>query len=307
MAVPATARFIESEGIRVSFRDTMLLFFKHIVEDAERKDLGQDGELNFAFVVDPEHDLEEMKAGVAYLNSEIARSFSALGRSYRSQIMVCHYPDLTARREMVYRRETRVHVVVEFSRATSPTVYRCFKRGHVLMYNGPMDAILSSKTNVALLSQYAAATDAFDAEERAFIEKHVPWTRLVAAGPVDFEGGEHFLPELLLSRRESFVLKDSTSSGGKGVVLGRFASPEAWRQTLDVALANGRWVVQLLQSSKPYLYQSGEYGCSVHDVIWGPFIFGDTYAGVILRMQPKTDQGAVNLSLHATEGIVFEV
>jgi hypothetical protein len=42
-------------------------------------------------------------------------------------------------------------------------------------------------------------------------------------------------------------------------------------------------------------------------VVWGPFDFGDRYGGVILRMQPKAAGGAVNLSLHATAGIVLEV
>jgi hypothetical protein len=103
------------------------------------------------------------------------------------------------------------------------------------------------------------------------------------------------------------VLKDADAFGGAGVVLGRFASAEEWRRTLDRALAEGDWVVQEILEFLPYLYQSGEYGCSIHDVIWGPFVFGDRYGGVVLRMQPKAAGGAVNLSLSATEGIVLEV
>jgi hypothetical protein len=57
----------------------------------------------------------------------------------------------------------------------------------------------------------------------------------------------------------------------------------------------------------PYLYQCGEHGCDVHDVIWGPFYFGETYGGTILRMQPRKWDGPVNLSRQATEGIIFDV
>ncbi len=57
----------------------------------------------------------------------------------------------------------------------------------------------------------------------------------------------------------------------------------------------------------PYLFQCGEQGCDVHDVIWGPFYLGQSYGGAILRMQPRKLAGPVNLSRVATEGIIFEV
>jgi hypothetical protein len=103
------------------------------------------------------------------------------------------------------------------------------------------------------------------------------------------------------------VLKKAGGHGGSGVVLGRFAAPERWREALATALREGDWVVQETLESLPYLYQSGDYGCSIHDVIWGPFVFGNRYGGVVLRMQPAAAGGPVNLTLHATEGIVLEV
>ena len=69
----------------------------------------------------------------------------------------------------------------------------------------------------------------------------------------------------------------------------------------------GDWVVQEYIQSRPYLFQAGRYGCSPHDVVWGPFVFGSTYAGTILRVQPKSIDGIVNLSRGATEGILLEL
>jgi hypothetical protein len=65
--------------------------------------------------------------------------------------------------------------------------------------------------------------------------------------------------------------------------------------------------VQEIAESLPYLYQSGDYGCSIHDMVWGPFVFGERYGGVVLRMQPAAAGGPVNLNLSASEGIVLEV
>jgi hypothetical protein len=91
------------------------------------------------------------------------------------------------------------------------------------------------------------------------------------------------------------------------VVLGRFTSPEEWEAVVRSALASGDWVVQEYVESLPYLFQDGEQGCSPHDVVWGPFVFGATYAGAILRVQPKALEGIVNLTRGASEGILLEV
>jgi len=184
--------------------------------------------------------------------------------------------------------------------------YAASKAGLIGLYNGPMDAILSDKRNLALLSRHAS-TAGYSPEEQAFIAAHVPWTRLVAPGEIDWEGRMQPLAELLAAEPARFVLKKGAGYGGAGVVLGTFASPERWRDALATALREGDWVVQETLESLPYLYQSGDYGCSIHDVIWGPFVFGQRYGGVVLRMQPAAAGGPVNLTLHATEGIVLEV
>jgi hypothetical protein len=308
--VPATAAVLEELGIEASYTDTMELLFRHLIAEDDRKGTSRGGELTLAFIVGDDDPVEEIAAGpvVVHLNQELARTLAAAQRGdLRGRVVACRYHDLVEAREGLYVGKLRVQAVLEFCEGrTPPHVYRAFKSGQISLLNGPMDSILSSKRNVALLSQLADS-DLFDAGERAFIARHVPWTRLVVPGDVDFAGETVPLRDLLLSRQESFVLKDAASFGGKGVVLGRFTPVEEWRKALDRALANGRWVVQEHLESLPYLYQSGDHGCSIHDVIWGPFVFGGAYAGAILRMQPKADEGAVNLSLHATEGIILEV
>jgi hypothetical protein len=230
-----------------------------------------------------------------------------MGLDLQGRVVVCSPEMLVPAVNGLYLDNQRIEAVIELSGSgTPPHIYRPFKGDLVGLYNGPMGPVLSSKRNVALLSQHAAS-GGYTADEQAFIGAHVPWTRLVSPGEVDYDGEVHLLVDLLTTRREHFVLKDAQSMGGKGVVLGKFVSSEIWRQTLDHALAKGGWVVQEVLESLPYLYQNGEYGCSIHDVIWGPFVFGGRYGGVVLRMQPKVAGGAVNLSLNATEGIVFEV
>jgi hypothetical protein len=276
-----------------------------VVDDLRGKGIIDSGELTIAFVTNAEK-VSKMAAELYYFDRELQRTIETMGIDLRGRTAACTADKLLPAEGGLHLEGRRVGAVIELGGdGTPPHLYRPFKGDLVGLYNGPLGNILSNKRNIALLSQHAAA-GAFPAE-KAFIDAHVPWTRLVVPGEVDYEGKMYSLVELLAERQERFVLKEGSSFGGSGVVLGKFASAEKWRQTLSGALAKGNWVVQEVLESLPYLYQSGEYGCSIHDVIWGPFVFGERYGGVVLRMQPKIAGEAVNLSLRATEGIVLEV
>jgi hypothetical protein len=304
LAAPPTARFIRSEGIDVTFTDTIFEMFRHIIEDVRTKGSFRNDEITIALVTDP-YEVPRMITLLGYMNDEVQRTIASLGLTLKGLVVACSPAELTLKGNGLRLDNRKVDAVVELtSNSTPPSIYRLFKGEVIGLYNGPLGIILSNKRTLALLSEHAAS---FLPAEQAFIEEHVPWTRLVVEGPVDYAGQTHPLIELLRGHRDLFVLKDSNSCGGEGVVIGKFASQELWRETVDRALLEGDWVVQEVQQSLPYLYQSGDYGCSVHDMIWGPFVFGDRYGGVILRMQPKAVGGAVNLSIAATEGIVLEV
>jgi hypothetical protein len=305
LAAPPTARFVESEGLRIAFTDTMGEMFRYVVEDLRRKGIIRQGEVTIAFLAFPE-EVDHVAAGLDYFNRELRRTIARMGLDLGGRVLACSGAQLAVRGSRLLLDDRRVDAVVEINGRSPAAIYRLFKGDLIGLYNGPMGPICSNKRTLALLSQHAD-TAGYSPEERAFVAAHLPWTRLVTPGEVEYEGEAHALVELLLARRERFVLKDGDSFGGSGVVLGKFATPEHWRETLDRALVEKDWVAQEILESLPYLYQSGEYGCSVHDMIWGPFVFGARYGGVVLRMQPQAVGGAVNLSLTASEGIVFEV
>jgi hypothetical protein len=306
LAVPAVARFLAAEGIQVSFTDTMVAIFRHVVEDARRKRILQGGACTVAFVVEPEQSANLARI-LDYLNSELRRTLEVMGLDLAGRVVSCSYEQLTVSGSSALLGDRRIDALVELSGPPAPPrIYLLFRGGRVGLHNAPVSPLLDNKRTLALLSQHAGS-GAYDAEEQAVIAAHVPWTRLVAPGPVEYRGETHRLADLLTAHPEWFVLKDAASWAGKGVFLGRSAPPEQWRATVAEALAGGHWIVQELQESLPYLYQSGAYGCAVHDVIWGPFVFGDRYGGTVLRMQPQGMGGPVNAALSASEGIVLEV
>jgi hypothetical protein len=301
--IPATARFLAAAGIDFAHTNTVRSLFSHAI--ARARALSGDGEVNTVIVVSPGDGILGSPVFRSYFSSEYAPACRAHGVA--GEILICPYAELVPSRGQLVHAGKRIHVVVELSREnTSPAVYRCFKQGNLCLFNGPLGLILMSKLNIALLSE-GAERGVFTGDDAAIIRRHVPWTRRVAPDHVTYEGERVYLPDLLIARRERLVLKEVLLVGGKGVALGKVTPAERWRELAEAALASGQWVVQEVLESRPYLYQNGAHGCSPHDVVWGPFVFGDRYGGVILRMQPKAAGGAVNLSLHATAGIVLEV
>jgi hypothetical protein len=92
------------------------------------------------------------------------------------------------------------------------------------------------------------------------------------------------------------------------VTFGRRTEPDAWAQLVAEAARKGGWLVQERADSRPYLYQLGDEGYGLHNLVWGTFCFGDSFGGGFLRMIPQgVGDGVINSARGATEGVLFEV
>jgi hypothetical protein len=93
------------------------------------------------------------------------------------------------------------------------------------------------------------------------------------------------------------------------VTIGLTTPPDAWaRLVAEAVVTPGGWLAQERVDSRPYVYQQGEEGYGIHNVVWGTFCFGETYGGGFLRMLPReTDERVINSARGATEGVLFEV
>lgn len=69
----------------------------------------------------------------------------------------------------------------------------------------------------------------FSRQERAFVERHVAWTRPLAPAEVEWRGRSIRLPEDILENREQFVIKPASEGRGYGVVIGKYATDAEWR------------------------------------------------------------------------------
>ena len=72
--------------------------------------------------------------------------------------------------------------------------------------------------------------------ERAWVDAHIPWSRLLAPGPSTARGIAVDLVDWVRGNQQSLVLKPCFSMGGRGVSLGWECSRDAWERAVDQAL-----------------------------------------------------------------------
>lgn len=300
-------RFLQDLGRPFRVRSTVEVLLDHVLAEAVEHGLAEEGEVNLLFVLSQETSPPALAKFQADADPTWARVRAARKPGLGGALLFGSFAQLRERDGLLFLGEQRVHAVIEAEDSdTPPHVFRCFKAATVDLYNGLTSAILSDKRNLALLSE-AVDTGLLEAAEEELVERHLPWTRVVAPRYTLYRGERVFLPDFLTAHRAALVLKPGRSTQGEGVSLGRFTPPAQWRETVETALAERGWIVQQEVRSSPLLCQLGERGCAPHELNWGLFVFGDRYGGGSLRMMPQGRGGVLNAALGATESLFIEV
>ncbi len=189
-------------------------------------------------------------------------------------------------------------------------------RGEVKIYT-PMDSgIFSSKGALAMLSDEANRS-IFDPQERASLDRILPWTRMVRPGPVTLEDGRRVdLLEYALANRHDLALKPTLLHGGQGVLLGwgRETTEQAWDEQVRAAV-DGPYVLQRRIRPQFELFPSDSGQPVPWIVCWGAFTTSKGYGGVFARASSvesnveviNTNTGAyVGSCLHAKSAAAMQ-
>lgn len=104
----------------------------------------------------------------------------------------------------------------------------------VCMVNPFRCKILHKKASLAVLSDERNA-DWFDDTERAAIDAHIPWTRVVEDRRTRHQEKEVDLIPYIVENRASLVLKPNDEYGGAGIVLGWEADDAVWQAAVQAA------------------------------------------------------------------------
>lgn len=166
---------------------------------------------------------------------------------------------------------------------------------------------LSSKVVLAWLSEGSVA---LTPDERAFVTRHVPWTRLMHTGTTVYQDTETDLMDLAVERQREFVLKPINSAGGKGVLVGRSAELDEWRSRLQEATESRDHVIQEYVPADPmemdyYDAATGEVERRRVNYILGPYAVDGVCAGSTVRHVPQERSDVVSFHRGACVNMVY--
>ena len=165
-------------------------------------------------------------------------------------------------------------------------VIRAVRDGAVCMVNPFRCKVLHKKASLAVLSDERNAS-LLDGEERAVVEAHVPWTRVVEERRTVYRSWEIDLIPFVIERREQLVLKPNDDYGGRGIVLGWEVEPVEWERSVMLALREP-YIVQerITLPSEPYpSWVDGRVQLADRMLDTAPFVSYGTYTeGCMTRL-----------------------
>ena len=171
-----------------------------------------------------------------------------------------------------------------------------YRRGLVCVVNPFRSKVSGSKACLALLSD-ARFDRLFDEEQNAVKRAHVPWTRVLRAEKVVFEGGSHDLFELARRTKDRFVIKPTSGYGGRDVMIGCETEAGGWEERLDRAAGEpGEWTIQsYVEIPEEYFpVMDPDLVFKPRKVNLNPYLFGGRYAGSFVRLSKES---VINVSV----------
>lgn len=148
----------------------------------------------------------------------------------------------------------------------------------VWMLNSVIDTVmLGNKGALALISD-PASNGFLSHEERAAVDRHLPWTRILREGKTQHAGRNVDLVELVSTQKDDFVLKPADGWGGADIVMGAECGASAWGDALARAM-QGRYVVQqrIVSEAEPYpVIENGSLSLVEHHVDIHPYLWADS-------------------------------
>ncbi|MFL5801019.1 MAG: hypothetical protein ACJ8CR_04680 [Roseiflexaceae bacterium] len=192
--------------------------------------------------------------------------------------------------DLIYKRVLTSEFLMRYGDAAlDHPLTQAYRAGKLCLVNSFRAKLLHKKSIFALLTD-TALQERFTAEERAAIARHVPWTRLVRAGPSTYQDEPIDLLEFARANQERLLLKPNDEYGGKGIVIGWEVGPDAWARAIKEAL-DTPFVVQervtIAYEDYPAMVD-GQLQIGRRLVDSDPFLFGTDVAGCLTRLATET-------------------
>ncbi|MFI7099206.1 hypothetical protein ACIBK8_07585 [Streptomyces sp. NPDC050161] len=212
--------------------------------------------------------------------------------------------------DVVYRFFLVEEIVNPADAALVEPILRAFEKGTVGLFSRLDAELYGNKGALAMLSDDRNRS-AFSAEERACIDRFLPWTRYVRSTATDLQGQEIDLVEHAVAQQQDLILKPTLLHGGNGIVPGWTVTADEWKARLTEAM-DGPYVVQERIRPLPETFPADE-GSGTQELFlnWGVFLTDPTvtgedgYNGCLVRGSTDPQVGVVSMSGGARVACAF--
>lgn len=189
-------------------------------------------------------------------------------------------------------------------------ILRAFDEGRVGLFSRLDAELYGNKGALAMLSD-DDNRHAFSEQERACIDRFLPWTRHVRRTATDLDGQEIELVGHAVAQQHELILKPTLLHGGSGIVPGWTVTAEEWKARLAEAM-DGPYVVQQRIRPMPELFPTSEGSGSQELFLnWGVFLTDPTvtgedgYNGCLVRGSTNPEVGVVSMNGGARVACAF--
>jgi uncharacterized circularly permuted ATP-grasp superfamily protein len=191
--------------------------------------------------------------------------------------------------DLLYRRVLMNDIVAKPKECAA--IVKAYESGAVCMANNFRCKIPHVKAFFAVLTD-ERNTKYFSDEERELIQKHVPWTRVVADTKTEYKGKTVELLAHIRKAQKHLVLKPSDEYGGAGVTLGWEVEKKDWERAIENALPGdkdkGAWIVQeripMRRGAFPHIGKGNQVEFRDMLVDFAPYLFRGRVAGYLTRL-----------------------
>ncbi|HZE72243.1 MAG TPA: hypothetical protein VE135_22265 [Pyrinomonadaceae bacterium] len=168
-----------------------------------------------------------------------------------------------------------------------PALLNAYRSRAVCMVNSFRSKLIHKKALFAVLTDERRAA-LFSDHERAAIQSHVPWTRLVRDEETIYRGSKIELLEFIRENQQKLVLKPNDDYGGHGITIGWNIEQQGWTAALQSALEDGDYLVQervpTARESFPALHEDGTVEFSEQLVDLDPLLFNGRVGSAFTRL-----------------------
>lgn len=173
-------------------------------------------------------------------------------------------------------------------------IFRAHEDGAVVLWT-PSN-VFGNKGTLAMLSEFAEDTSMFSTEERAVIDRVLPWSRMLGRPGAGPDAGRI---EECVRRREQLVFKPTGLFGGQGVLIGQEVEERRWREALMASAEAGCLVQEVVRPNLEPVIDPETGARSEWHALWGAFMTPSGLSGGGVRAVPPGGSTVITMTSNA--------